>query len=325
MQVAVYIISLLSIAGTLLPVHKSKHWFVRGQANFRALYFAINLVLVSFVMILGGPVLVKLALSIMLMYSAIVCWRSIAPYTIFYPKSISNHDGFADHSISILIYNVYQYNTNYQNLLDLVTKEDPDIVLLLETGIEWDEATKSLHKQYPFAIKEIREDTYGISMMSKIEVLEGGINHLVSEDIPSAEMLINIAGQSIRLLGIHPEPPIPGEVETSIPKEKEILYSARYLSKLASDELHILVGDLNDVAWSQVSKTFLQITDMGDPREGRGFYTTFPTYLPIRIPLDHVFCSKNFTLLEFKRLPHIGSDHYPMWVKFAVPPKKSAT
>ena len=319
MELIIYILSLITIAATLLPLHKSKHWFVRGQANFRAVYFACNILLAASVILFVDDVLVSSVLVALLLYSAYVCWRSIAPYTIFSKKSVKTHIGEAEESLSIMIHNVYQYNTKYQQLLDLVSKEDPDILLLLETGVEWDKATKSLSDRYPYVVKEVREDTYGIILMSKIDVLEGGVNHLVSEDIPSVEILFRIGKHDIRVLGIHPEPPVPGEVESSVPKEKEILYSAEYLSKLNNDELHILIGDLNDVAWSKISKKFKAITNMGDPREGRGFYATFPTYSPIRIPLDHVFCSRELTLLDFRRLPHVGSDHHPVFVKFAIP------
>ena len=34
----------------------------------------------------------------------------------------------------------------------------------------------------------------------------------------------------------------------------------------------------------------------------------------MRYPLDHVFASQHFLLAELRRLPDIGSDHFPMLV-----------
>lgn len=314
-----YILAVWGIVGSVLPLHRSKHWFVRGQANFRAFYLVYDVLLMVALVSISGTLWAKSILFVMLLYGAVLCWRSIAPYTPIGSVSIADVKGPGAESISILIHNVYQYNTKYANLIEMVQKENADVVLLLETSIDWDKPLSPLYSEYEYVVKEIREDTYGIVMMSKLPVLEGGINHLVSKNIPSAEMLIMIVGIPVRILGIHPEPPIMTEVETSVPKEKEILYAARYLNMLPTDEYHILIGDLNDVAWSRVSTTIKEITGMGDPREGRGFYSTFPTYLPIRIPLDHVFCSTDFTLAKFQRMPHIGSDHYPVSVTLALP------
>jgi endonuclease/exonuclease/phosphatase (EEP) superfamily protein YafD len=35
-------------------------------------------------------------------------------------------------------------------------------------------------------------------------------------------------------------------------------------------------------------------------------------------PLDHFFVSEKFKVIEFKRLPKIGSDHFPLFVKFQI-------
>jgi len=52
-----------------------------------------------------------------------------------------------------------------------------------------------------------------------------------------------------------------------------------------------------------------------DPRIGRGLYSSFHAHYPlVRFPLDHVFHSNHFRLAELKRLPNIGSDHFPIFI-----------
>lgn len=43
----------------------------------------------------------------------------------------------------------------------------------------------------------------------------------------------------------------------------------------------------------------------------------------MRYPLDHVFASKHFLLGEMRRLPDIGSDHFPMFVILVYDPGDS--
>jgi endonuclease/exonuclease/phosphatase (EEP) superfamily protein YafD len=83
----------------------------------------------------------------------------------------------------------------------------------------------------------------------------------------------------------------------------------------------VVLGDLNDVAWSQTNDLFRATSGLLDPRIGRGFYHTFNAKWPlIRFPLDHFFHSRHFRLVDFRRLPKFGSDHFPVYIKLSFEP-----
>jgi len=323
-QIALLIVSSLSIAGTLLPLHKSKHWFVRGQSNFRAAYLVLNVILIVLVSISEIVFPIKVVLCIVLAIAIFLCLRSVIPYSPMVPKKVADANSYENHEeLSILIHNVYQYNDQYEQLSKMIGDHNSDVVLLLETNDDWEEGLFDIMKNYDHVIKKIQENTYGIILMSKMYLELGQINHLVSKSIPSVEIVVNKNSRDIRIIGLHPQPPIPGQVLSSVPKEKEMLAAASIVDTHADNELTVVVGDLNDVAWSAIASKFKQLTGLVDPREGRGFYSTFPAYSPIKIPLDHVFCSPSFKLIEFDTLEAIGSDHRPVLVRLKIPDKPS--
>jgi hypothetical protein len=40
----------------------------------------------------------------------------------------------------------------------------------------------------------------------------------------------------------------------------------------------------------------------------------------MRFPLDYIFCSSDFGLIEMKRMPHNGSDHFAMYIHLQYDP-----
>lgn len=125
------------------------------------------------------------------------------------------------------------------------------------------------------------------------------------------------AARTIRMHCVHPAPPSPTENEKSKQRDNELMLVA----KRARNEQGpvIVTGDLNDVAWSKSTRAFLQESQLLDPRMGRGIYNTFHAKIPImRWPLDHVFHSDHFMLVELKRLPPFGSDHFALLSELAL-------
>jgi len=264
--------------------------------------------------------LVSGIIILLLLICAYICLNDILPFSKLYKKEIKDCLNASEASkFDILIYNVYQDNDQYEKLIQKVKSHDPDILLLLETNEDWRKEMKPLIDSFPYNIKAIQENTYGMMMLTKLKPLEQRIDKLSDDEIPSIECLVKIMDQKIRIRGLHPKPPIPGEAKTSKQKDEEFAEAAKRISQLPDDELKIVIGDLNDVVWSKASKKFKKTSGLKDPRVGRGTYSTFPTYFPIRFPLDHIFCSSELLLSKLKVLENIGSDHFPIYVEFCVP------
>jgi len=241
-------------------------------------------------------------------------WK-IFRYTVLSRKQVVHYKGKAtESSVSLIISNVLQPNKKAEKLIDQVKKMDPDLLLILEADDWWAEQLKEIEEDYPYTIKQPQDNLYGMILYSKLELKNSKINFLLKEDIPSFEADVKLrSGDLIRIFCLHPKPPFPFESFTSANRDAELLLVGKKIKKEKKPVL--IFGDLNDVAWSHTTRLFQKISELLDPRIGRGFFNTFHAkYLLMRWPLDHIFHSEQFMLIRVERLKHIGSDHFPIYV-----------
>lgn len=316
-------LSWLLIVAVLLPFVRNDYWVFRILEYPRYQKFILCcFVLTGFIFFNNFKDTFALITFILISLSVIYLAYKISPYTPFSKKemkSIKEID--KKNQIKLFSANVYQDNTKYQKMIRQVRECDPDIIMLMETDTLWENEMDVFIPDYPHCLKVPLSNTYGILFYSKFQITEGAIKYLVDKEVPSIEATINLpSGQPVKIWGLHPKPPIPGENDRSTAKDKEIMKIA---FKAKNESLPVIVmGDLNDVAWSYVTKLFRKTSGLLDPRRGRSFYSTFSANnWFMRFPLDYVFCSAHFGLIKMKKLPHNGSDHFAMFSHFEYQPE----
>jgi endonuclease/exonuclease/phosphatase (EEP) superfamily protein YafD len=239
----------------------------------------------------------------------------IIRYTFFVRKQVKNYSGNdKENTISIIVSNVLQSNRNSAKLMRLVEELKPDMLFTLESDGWWEEQLETLKDSYPFSIKKPQDNLYGMHLYSRLTLKETEIAHLVEDEIPSFEALVELKSkQMVRIYCLHPKPPFPAESDSSINRDAELLIVAKKVK--AKKDPVLIFGDFNDVAWSHTTTLFQNMGGLLDPRIGRGFYNMFHAQHPLfRWPLDHIFHSTHFKLIKMKRLDDIGSDHFPIYV-----------
>ncbi|MEL0628327.1 endonuclease/exonuclease/phosphatase family protein [Psychromonas aquatilis] len=294
------------------PFLPSNHWLSRVWEFPR-----VQISVICLVLIIVSFFVASLPLKIVLigLNSASLLYQFfwILPYTKLYPIQVKKTaTKQSSPSIKILTSNVLMPNHASDKLIALIDQYQPDVIVTLETDLWWENALKGIHEAYPYRVNKPLDNLYGMHLYSKYRLEDIQILNLVEEDIPSMHgYLVLDNGVKVKCHFIHPAPPSPTENETSTPRDKELLIVAKQVAK--TTEPTIVTGDLNDVAWSPTTRTFRHVSGLKDPRIGRGMFNTFHASYPIlRWPLDHIFHSEHFTLGSLKRMPSIGSDHFPL-------------
>lgn len=243
----------------------------------------------------------------------------MAPYTVLHHKQVQrSRRRESDAGFSMVVANVLMTNRKADRLRRIIRASDPDLVLAVETDAWWAGQLRELEATHPFTVLCPLPNTYGMLLYSRLELIGAELRFLIQEDIPSIHTRVKLpSGDHFELHCLHPRPPSPTENDRSTERDAELLLVGRTVA--GSPTPVVVAGDMNDVAWSHTTQLFQKVSGLLDPRIGRGFFSTFHAGYPLfRWPLDHVFHSRHFRLMELRRLPGFGSDHFPILISLGL-------
>jgi endonuclease/exonuclease/phosphatase (EEP) superfamily protein YafD len=261
------------------------------------------------------------ALALAVGYQAARVWR----YSPLAPLEVQrSRDGDAATKLSVAVSNVLQSNRDAEQLIAVLRGADPDLILCVETDDWWRERLDALRTTHAHTVQCPLSNTYGMLLYSRLPLHDTSVDFLIEPDIPSIQAKVRLrGGQLVWLNCVHPRPPAPGESDESLERDAELLLVGK---RVCDATLPVVVcGDLNDVAWSRTTRLFQKTSGLVDPRKGRGLFSTFHARIPgLRFPLDHILHSDSFRLVHMRRLPYVGSDHFPVYAMLSFEPSAEA-
>lgn len=311
------IVCLLALAATLISLIETNLWFIRVLDFIREPVFYASLVLAVLCLftakawrwwLVGGFVLV----------AAIQFYR-FGAYTPVVGKQIAVADkGPSGSCFRALALNVRMDNTQYGRVAELIARQKPDLLLLMETNGEWVTALEAELSAYPYRLTKPLDNHYGMAFASKIPVDRARMVANTSADTPTLyATLTPPGGRTIEFIGLHPRPPVPGQSTET--RDANI---ARAGAKTPDNLNDVFVmGDFNDVPWSHTTSRFRREGGFLDPRIGRGTYPTFPAdHTWLGWPIDLLLVKSAIHVERFEVLDAVGSDHRPVLARLCVEP-----
>ncbi|WNL38692.1 endonuclease/exonuclease/phosphatase family protein [Halomonas sp. PAMB 3232] len=334
-------LTLALITVSLLPEIPSGHWAIRLWEFPRlqlSLVIAVTLLLLTLHAWLARARKEHAVLLVALLATGAWQGSHILPFTPVWPdevaeasaQTLSNQSTF-----KIMTANLDFQNDRYEEALEVIKREDPDIALLIEVDSGWEDSLAPLDELYEYREGDVRGEGLGIVVWSRIPLQNARVEHLVSERRASIFATLDVPGIGpVRYAGIHPVPPglkerTPndgGETERRNSRERdaELMLVAERVAEDA-DNRWIVTGDFNDAAWSNTTRLFKELSELKDPRRGRGLLSTYHTEYPLwRYPIDHMFVSDGFELVELDRVTIEGSDHFAITTTLTAAAKDQA-
>ncbi len=317
------IFGLIAILLTVVPFIAVDYWWIRIfdfphlQLTLLTL-FAICFYLFSF----NHKMMSDYIFLSMMVACFIFQGAKIYPYTSFAAFEVLENNRYQEEgTVKIFTANVLQDNDRRELLMAEIERWDPDIVVLTETNESWKQSLSPIaNRTYPFRVEMPLDNTYGMILYSKLEVISPQVKFIVDDSIPSIHSLLRLRSEdTLQLYLIHPTPPMPQHNPSSTDRDAEMMKIA-----LLSHESRypvVAAGDFNDVAWSESTQLFQSVSGLLDVRKGRGLFNTYHAdYFIFRWPLDHIFVSEHFRVITVERGRYIGSDHFPIFVELGFAP-----
>jgi endonuclease/exonuclease/phosphatase (EEP) superfamily protein YafD len=320
MATALQILTALLVLWTLQPLSRAKGWWVRLLDFPRAQIAVLGI---------GASIASVWLQEDWLRWSNWTLWVGalvalyqfiwIAPFTRLAAREVKPHRGAEPgRALRILTVNVLQSNRRAARLRRIIRRRAPDLLLALETDEWWIQQLDVFRAELPHVVACPLANYYGMALYSRWPLRDAKVQFLIEPDTPSIHAALDLGeGRIVRLVCLHPAPPSPTENEKSTERDAELILVARSLAREHRPTL--VMGDLNDVAWSRTTRLFRKISGLLDPRVGRSRLSTYHAKIPLlRWPVDHLFVSRHFTLRTLRRLPAFGSDHFPVFAELVL-------
>lgn len=298
---------LVSLA-SLLP---TTNWLIEIFANFQLQYAWAFLFLIVCLILLKKPIWVALATA-----GFLINFIIILPF-YFQPTAQANPSEHVDQPISVMHVNINYQNTDFLPLQKLVSKVNPDVLVVVELPTDNYQKVEALLPEYTTKFHIPGRARLGMAFFIKPTIKATFDRTYFSQyqDYPSiVAQLVDQVGQTYSFALIHPPPPITAKTQAI---RNEVLSGAALWAATQANPT-IILGDFNATSWSKVFQDMLANGQLTDSRLGNGLQPSWPEFLPkiFRIPIDHVLV-RDLAVVDRQILPSVGSDHLPVFIKMA--------
>ncbi|MCP9200351.1 endonuclease/exonuclease/phosphatase family protein [Gramella sp. GC03-9] len=316
---------ILAVVITMVPIIAADYWWIRMFD-----YPHIELTLLTLTAIAAYFIRFEIrnwrdyAFMVILTGCFVYQFAKLYPYTVLSPLELNEPTAQVnpETGFKVVTANVLQKNEISDSLISEMKRVKPDIAVFTETNSRWkNEINNGIGSEYPFKVEVPLPNTYGMMLYSKLELINPEVKYLVDDSIPSIHAEVRLrSGDRIRLHAIHPTPPMPQHNPSSSDRDAEMMKVALEARNSAIPVL--VIGDFNDVPWSQTVGLFKRVGELLDVRQGRSFYNTFDAgSFIMRWPLDHIFLSEEFRVKEIAAGPNIESDHFHFYAELFLQPE----
>jgi endonuclease/exonuclease/phosphatase (EEP) superfamily protein YafD len=215
--------------------------------------------------------------------------------------------------LRVLMANVLWDNFMFDDLAELIRRERPDVVGLVEYTPTMMWGLADVRREYSYRL-EAPAGASGLALWFRKPPLSlDPPQRLGREGWPSLHATFAFAGRTCHLWLVHPRSPLKRDRRHAGNPELAALGER---ARNAGDS-RIIIGDLNSTDGSAHFRDLLRVTGLRDSRLGFGRQPSWPTMGYYRIAIDHALVSDDLAVVDRRLGPKVGSDHFPLILDLA--------
>ncbi len=212
--------------------------------------------------------------------------------------------------LRVMSVNLLASNHDNSRLLSEINAIEPDLIVFQEYTTRWHQMLSSALNSYPHSIHEVIDTPFGIAAYSKLPFRQQAISYFNQRLSPAVDVELEVNTQSVRVLGIHPIPPM----SSSTFDMRNRYFDDLAQQSVGGDQPLIIIGDFNATPWSYHFKALLNRAGLKSSRDGFELHPTWPGgFWPLWTPIDHIVHNQKVQLIHFDSGNRFGSDHTPVW------------
>lgn len=301
--VLIAVISLASFAGAWV-------WWLDVLANFRAQYVVVLAVL--------GLIIVSSRwrrTGVAILAVALVNAFFVAP--LFFGSPGEPVAGAPE--VRMMSFNLLSTNEHYNEVIEYIEANAPDIVLLHEASRPWEVAMESSGLDYQIVRGRSDNLIFGTLVLAAQSVDAASFG-FAEGDGRAIALTYQPEGWPVpvKVLSSHPVAPTTGE--RAALRDAQLGFAAEWAGQ--QDGAYLVVGDLNASPWSSPFRSLASDGGLRNSQIGFGLQPTFSanTIFPLRVPIDHLLHSDDLRVRDRRLGPPMGSDHFPLLVDLQYAP-----
>ncbi|MEW4489355.1 endonuclease/exonuclease/phosphatase family protein [Thalassoglobus sp. JC818] len=303
------LVAVAVVIPTVLSLMARWFWPLDLLTHFRIQIAAIQLAVAAILLLIGR---FKIAIIPVVALIWNVTWfgEYLIPHRQVDETSVQvDESDLTSNKLRVMSVNVFTRNRNHDRLIEVIRKHQPDIVLILEVNDRWSRALQQLNADYPHSLHSPREDNFGMAVFSRIPFIESGFQQIGRASLPMFRGQVQLDSERIEILGFHVLPPT--RTEGAMSRNEDLVA----IAQIAEESPHpmIVLGDMNCTPWSPYFRDVCRTGKLRDSRIGFEISGTWPAGNPfVRLPIDHILVSPEFSVTSFSNCNNISSDHLPV-------------
>jgi endonuclease/exonuclease/phosphatase (EEP) superfamily protein YafD len=281
-------------------------WRLDLLAHFREPALALSLVAAASMAPIRRGVTVAIGL--------LAIWQAWGLSACWWPNPVPP-DPRSTARLRVLSTNLLVDNEDRESLIQLVRRERPDVLGLIEVSHAWLDGLEPIRSEFPHRYEYPNDDNgTGLALWLKARPISMElVAPLTDGGIPSLHAIIDFPGKPLHLWLSHFVSPL--ERPPRLAPGGEFAVLAERIRRDGGSSL--VIGDFNSTDGSPFFARFLERSGLRDSRLGFGRQGSWPTWSPYRIAIDHAFLSPDLAVASRRLGPSIGSDHLPVLLEVA--------